>query len=93
MARTHGVYFILTSLLFLSSLPSLNHLKVGGGFPVASHLTVSLLPSSTRDGFLIRFNFGAAAVEREREREGKLSVITSQRKKLDYCNLRGSVRI
>lgn len=34
---------------------------------MASHLTVSLLPSSTIIGFFIRFNFGAAAKKGEKE--------------------------
>ena len=42
---------------------------MGRGFPVASHFTVSLLPSSTIIGFLIGFNFGAAAGGEKKKRE------------------------
>lgn len=38
---------------------------------MASHLTVSLLPSSTIIGFFIGFNFGAAAKNRERQKKTK----------------------
>lgn len=58
---THLPFFILISLLFFSSAPSLYHLYSGVGFPEASHFTISLLPSSTNTGFLICFSVGAAA--------------------------------
>lgn len=38
---------------------------------MASHFTVSLLPSSTLAGTVIGFNFGAAAKEKREERDGK----------------------
>lgn len=48
---------------------------------MASHLTVSLLPSSTIIGFFIGFNFGAAARKRKRE---NMSVWSSSGE-LDDC--------
>lgn len=56
---------IFISLLFFSSAPSLYHLYCGVGLPEASHLTISLLPSSTNTGFFIRLSEGGAAEQQK----------------------------
>lgn len=48
---------------------------------MASHFSVSLLPSSTIIGFLICFNFGAAAKMEQKEEEKTPSVLMQNNKK------------
>lgn len=62
--HTHLLVFILRSLPFWSSCPSLYQRKEGLGFPDASHFKYSFFPS-IRDWLLIIRNLGAEAGQRE----------------------------
>lgn len=69
--ETHLLVFILRSLPFWSSCPSLYHRKEGLGFPVASHFRYSLSPS-TRDCPFIGRSLGAEAGDTKKKKIPKV---------------------